>query len=78
MLTAKVFQSGNSQALRIPKEAQVTHPEYYIRKMGEGYVLFPTDDPWFPLRNSIGFVPDDFMLLREQPGWEDQQQREDF
>lgn len=43
MLTAKVFQSGNSQAIRIPKEVQTDQQEFYIRKMGKGFVLFPTD-----------------------------------
>lgn len=71
MLTAKVFQSGNSQAIRIPKEAQTDQKEFYIRKLGDGFVLYPTDDPWFPLRHSIGMIPDDFMTEREQPSWAD-------
>ena len=53
MMTAKVFQSGNSQAIRIPKEVQTDQKEFLIRKVGEGYILCPIDDPWFPLRQSI-------------------------
>lgn len=78
MLTAKVFQSGNSQAIRIPKEVQTTLSELSIRKVGDGYVLFPAEDPWFPLRLSIGQMPDDFMLDRDQPGWDDILPKEDF
>lgn len=78
MLTAKVFQSGNSQAIRIPKEVQTERKEFLIRKVGDGYVLFPTDDPWFPLRLSIGQMPDDFMSDREQPDWDEVSPREDF
>ena len=39
MMTAKVFQSGNSQAIRIPKELQTDQKEFIIRKVGEGYIL---------------------------------------
>ena len=34
MFTAKVFKSGNSQAIRIPKEFQTSEKEYIIRKSG--------------------------------------------
>ena len=78
MLTAKVFQSGNSQAIRIPKEVQTERKEFAIRKVGEGYILFPVDDPWFPLRFSIGQMPDDFMADREQPSWDEVHDREGF
>ena len=78
MLTAKVFKSGNSQAIRIPKEVQPDLPEYAIRKVGSGYILFPADDPWFPLRFSIGQMPDDFMSDREQPSWDEVPERENF
>lgn len=78
MATAKVFQSGNSQAIRIPKEYQTDLHEFEIRRVGSGYVLFPTDDPWLPLRYSIGQMPEDFMTLREQPAWQDVPEREEL
>ncbi len=68
-MTAKVFQSGNSQAIRIPKEFQTDIQEFLIKKIGDGYILYPTNDPWFPLRLSIGQMPEDFMTDREQPSW---------
>ena len=77
-MTAKVFQSGNSQAIRIPKEFQTTQQEFLIRKIGNGYILCPIDDPWFPLRLSIGQMPDDFMNNREQPSWDNVIDREEF
>ena len=78
MLTAKVFQSGNSQAIRIPEEIQTDRKEFTIRKIGDGYLLFPVDDPWFALRNSIGQMPEDYMQDREQPAWSDVPEREVF
>ena len=76
MSTAKVFQSGNSQAIRIPKEFQTDLKELLIRKVGDGFILFPPDDPWLPLRLSIGQMPDDFMEERDQPSWTDVSERE--
>ena len=78
MLTAKVFRSGNSQAIGIPKELQTDLEELSIRKVGEGFILFPVDDPWLPLRLSIGQMPEDFMEEREQPFWTDVSEREEF
>ena len=40
MLT-KVFQSGNSQAVRIPKEFQLEHDEVEIVKRGDELVIRP-------------------------------------
>ena len=76
--TAKVFQNESSQAIRIPEEMRTDQQEFLIRKVGEGYILWPMDDPWFPLRLSIGQMTDDFMADREQPSWEDLPQREDM
>lgn len=73
---SKVFRSGNSQAIRIPSEVRTDRKEFLIRKVGEGYILCPVDDPWFPLRLAVGQMPEDFMTDREQP--EDQTEREEF
>lgn len=78
MFTARVFKSGNSQAIRIPKEMQTKRNEFEIRPLGDGFVLFPKDDPWFPLRQSIGTLPDDFMIERDQPSCDDVEKREEL
>ena len=41
MLTSKVFTSGNSQAIRLPKEYQVKDKELFIQKIGRTIILFP-------------------------------------
>ena len=67
MTIAKVFQSGNSQAIRIPKEMQTTEREFIIRKMGACYFLIPADDPWALLRQCIGQADEDISFDRAQP-----------
>ena len=66
MLTAKVFQSGNSQAIRIPKEMHTDEKEFIIRKYGSCYYLIPTSDPWALLRQSFDSNVD-FEFERDQP-----------
>lgn len=77
MLTAKVFQSGNSQAIRIPGEMRTSEKEFFISQIGNGYYLVPTDDPWFLLRNSLGMAPDE-EFEREQPSLNEATEREAF
>lgn len=42
MATAKVFWSGNSQAVRLPKEFRVEGDECTIRREGNTIILEPT------------------------------------
>ena len=78
MLTAKVFQSGNSQAIRIPKEMQTNEKEFAIKKSGKCLFLIPTDDPWALLRQSIGGMPANTPFDRDQPMISDLPSREEL
>lgn len=78
MITAKVFQSGNSQAIRIPKEMQTTEKEFIIRKSGSCYFLIPANDPWALLRQSIGQADEDLTFDRAQPMLGELNEREEL
>ncbi len=67
MQTAKVFTNGRSQAVRIPKEFRFRSKEVYIRKYEDILILYPKENPWAPLLNSLGKFTDDFMEDRNQP-----------
>ena len=69
MLVTKVFQNGNSQAIRIPQDLRTEKKDYFIRKIGETYIAYPADDPWGPARQVIGTVPSEYMEDRDQPSW---------
>jgi antitoxin VapB len=45
-MKAKVFRSGNSQAVRLPKEFRVSLGEVEIFKRGEEVVLRPITKTW--------------------------------
>lgn len=68
MDVAKVFKSGNSQAVRLPKEFRTEHSEFYIRKIGGSIILIPVDDPWKLFEESLHEFSEDFMSEgRNQP-----------
>jgi antitoxin VapB len=67
MNTVKVFKSGNSQAVRLPKEFQFEVTEVYIKTVGRGLLLMPKDDPWASLLGSLDKFSEDFLEERIQP-----------
>jgi len=68
MKTVKVFRSGNSQAVRIPKEYAIDDSELFIHKVGNSIILTSKDDIWTSFKNSINEFSDDlFKEGREQP-----------
>jgi antitoxin VapB len=76
MQTVKVFRSGNSQAVRIPKEFAIDDSELFIHKVGNSIILTSKNDIWSSFRNSINEFSDDlFIEGREQP---EIQERESF
>jgi antitoxin VapB len=60
MQTAKVFQNGRSQAIRLPKEFRVDTTEVYLKKMPEGFLVIPRD-PWEVFLEGVQELSDDFM-----------------
>ncbi len=68
MQTVKVFKSGNSQAVRIPKNYQIDELELYINQVGSSIILTPKHDLWKNFEHSINNFSDDlFEDGREQP-----------
>ena len=61
MDTAKLFENGRSQAVRLPKEYAFVGDEVYIKRVGGVVVLIPKDDPWKHFRESLGKFSQDFM-----------------
>ncbi len=73
MKTAKLFQNGQSQAVRLPKEFRFDGDEVFIKKSGSAVVLIPRVNSWSALFDSLDKFSDDYMSERGQPA---QQKRE--
>ncbi len=65
--TAKVFKSGNSQAVRLPADFRIDAKEVYIKRNGGNLVLMPREDIWNMFAEGISLFTDDFMKSRRQP-----------
>ncbi len=67
MKKAKLFQSGQSQAVRLPKEFRFEGDEVFIKKSGNAVVLIPLVDSWDSLFGSLDKFTKDYMDERNQP-----------
>lgn len=68
MQTAKLFWSGRSQAVRLPKDFRFAGDEVRIRRHGNGVVLEPIAGDWAWLDAIVGDLDDDFIAaVNEQP-----------
>jgi antitoxin VapB len=67
MKTAKIFQDGQSQAVRLPKEFRFDDSEVFIKKTGNVVQLIPLSDSWNSLFGSLKKFSSDFMDDRVQP-----------
>ncbi len=67
MRTAKLFQNGQSQAVRLPKEFRFEGDEVFIKKSGSAVVLIPIANSWDSLIGSLDKFSADFLVERDQP-----------
>jgi antitoxin VapB len=67
METAKLFQNGKSQAVRLPKKFRFRGDKVLIKKMGEAVVLLPYENPWRSLTESLNLFSPDVLEIRNQP-----------
>nr|WP_145550302.1 type II toxin-antitoxin system VapB family antitoxin [Variovorax boronicumulans] len=72
---AKLFKSGRSQAVRLPKELRFEGEEVVARRFGNGVLLLPMAAPWRVMREALDEFEPGFVLEREQP---QTQEREDW
>lgn len=64
---AKLFQNGQSQAVRLPKEYRFKGSRVAIKRIGNAVVLLPLNDPWEVMEEGIKRMSGDFMPERRQP-----------
>ena len=62
-MRTRVFQSGNSQAVRIPKEMQFERldVEYEIERQGDAIIVRPVGVPLTNILDRFAAFSDDFM-----------------
>jgi antitoxin VapB len=66
MQTAKLFWSGRSQAVRLPKEFRLPGEQVRIRRHGSAVILEPLADDWSWLDAIAGRLDEDFAEATEE------------
>ena len=74
MMTAKVFENGRSQAIRLPKAYRFDEKEVAIHKVGDVLMVMPKEKSWDGLLASLDLFSDDFMA--EERNQDELQERE--
>ena len=70
MATAKIFQNGQSQAVRLPKEFRFDNlKEVFIKKINGMVILIPKSNKtvWDTMFDNLDNFSEDFMQTRTQP-----------
>lgn len=60
MMTAKIFENGRSQAVRLPKECRFNTDEVAVNKIGDIVMLIPKTNKWNSFVQAIDMFSDDF------------------
>ena len=67
METAKIFESGESQVVRLPEKFRFDADEVFIQKLGNAVILVSKDDLWqTSIEGLDGFTEDFFEEGRKQ------------
>ena len=59
-ITAKVFTTGNCQAIRLPKEFHLDTDEVFIRRSGDSLIITPRMTTWDGFEEGLGNLSADF------------------
>jgi antitoxin VapB len=79
MNTAKVFWSGRSQAVRLPRDFRFNTKEVRIHREGNSVVLEPVADNWGWLEAICGKLDEDFVhILSEQVQSQERPELDEF
>lgn len=73
MATARVFRSGNSQAVRLPKEFRLKGPEVEIFRRGDEIVLREKPSDMRRAIELIQSLSDDFLEELDDPPSQDRE-----
>ena len=76
MMTAKIFENGRSQAVRLPKECRFHTDEVAVNRIGDIVLLIPKTNKWSSFMQAIDMFSDDF--LEDGRNGDGEQEREEL
>ena len=67
METAKIFENGRSQAVRLPKKFRFDTDEVVVQQLGDAVILVPKESVWQTFMDGLNsFTEDIFEDGRDQ------------
>ena len=66
METAKLFENGKSQAVRLPKRCRFEGSEVFVRKVGAAVMLFPKQQSWQIFLSGLNSFTDDMFSAEKK------------
>ena len=74
METAKIFETGRSQAVRLPKKFRFNVDEVVVQQLGDAVLLVPKESLWQTFLDGLnGFTDDVFENGRDQGAQEERE-----
>lgn len=67
METAKIFENGRSQAVRLPKKYRFAGDEVVVQRLGQAVMLIPKEAAWETFMNGLNSFTDDFFADGREP-----------
>ena len=65
METAKVFENGRSQAIRLPKKFRFTGDEVVVQRLGHAVILVPKEEAWQTFMDGINGFTEDILKMAD-------------
>ena len=76
METAKIFENGRSQAVRLPKKFRFNTDEVIVQQLGDAVILVPMESMWQTFMDGVNSFTDDIFEDGRDQGI--QQERENL
>lgn len=67
METAKIFENGRSQAVRLPKKYRFSSNEVLIHRLGNAIILVPKEEAWNTFLEGLNGFSDDLFANGREP-----------
>ena len=67
METAKIFENGRSQAVRLPKKFRFEGDEVIVQRLGQAVMLIPKEAAWQTFLEGLNGFTEDFFKDGREP-----------
>lgn len=75
METAKIFENGRSQAVRLPKKFRFNVDEVVVQQLGEAVLLVPKESLWQVFTDGLNSFTDDIFQDGRNQGTQEERER---